>query len=421
MLIRTTLVLEILSVIICIHCVYGKKVTLDIQTIILFLSLLLILELINNFQINGLSSVSIYVLILAYCKSKFKQSFLKTVISVLIFIIVLTILQFVCMVFVNGIIVDNEVLRTTVGNAVVLCICLWLMPKVGLDKLRDGIYRKCGTLILVFGSMVVLIMLLQDKIFAGINIDFYVLTAPAMLMLLFWFGKWSIAQRKVEDMQQEIEISKNMQKQSEELLIKIRMRQHEFKNHLSAIFSTHYTYKTYEKLVKAQEEYCNELQNENKYNNLLVMGDSVLIGFLYGKFQQIEADGIQIDYKINTRIEKYAIPTYHLVEILGVLFDNAVEAIKESLVKEKIYFSVLTDETVYRFVVRNRFQYTPYSELEEWFRLESSNKGYGRGLGLYHVKQLCDELGCSIVCRNTEIDNKNWIEFTLIINKASRD
>lgn len=87
------------------------------------------------------------------------------------------------------------------------------------------------------------------------------------------------------------------------------MRQHEFKNHIAAIFSTHYTYKTYEKLVQAQEEYCKKILDENKYNSLLLLGDKILAGYLYGKFQEAEDDGIEIDYKVASKIEKTQVPT----------------------------------------------------------------------------------------------------------------
>ena len=32
----------------------------------------------------------------------------------------------------------------------------------------------------------------------------------------------------------------------------------------------------------------------------------------------------------------------------------------------------------------------------DWFRLDKSSKGDGRGIGLYHVKQLCGESGVSL-------------------------
>ena len=72
-----------------------------------------------------------------------------------------------------------------------------------------------------------------------------------------------------------------MQQPYEELIKTIRLRQHEYKNHLAAILATHYTYKSYDKLVKAQAKYCDRLVQENKFTSLLILGDVVLVGFLH--------------------------------------------------------------------------------------------------------------------------------------------
>ncbi len=204
----------------------------------------------------------------------------------------------------------------------------------------------------------------------------------------------------------------------EELLAKVRLRQHEFKNHMAAVFSAHYTHKTYEKLVLAQEEYCNKLLDENKYNGLLFLGDKVLTGYLYGKFREIEADDIEIHYKVSAKLNKSYVPIYYVIEMLGILLDNAVEAIKTSNEKV-IYFEVCTLEDGYKFSVRNPFPYVSFNEISGWFKYEVSNKDNGRGLGLYHLKCLCEEWKCSLECRNMEIEKNNWIVFVLKFRDAN--
>ena len=98
--------------------------------------------------------------------------------------------------------------------------------------------------------------------------------------------------------------------------------------------------------------------------------------------------------------------------MLGILFDNAVEALKGSSEKV-ISFEVYELSDGYEFTVKNPFRYASYDEISQWFQLEKSEKGVGRGLGLYHLKRLCEEWKCDIVCRNEEIEQSNWIVFTL--------
>ena len=88
MLLRITLVMEILAVIICIHCVYGEKIELDIDTIVLFLILLVILDIVNKCESKNIISLIVYVPIWIYCKRKFKNTVGNTIINLMVFLVV---------------------------------------------------------------------------------------------------------------------------------------------------------------------------------------------------------------------------------------------------------------------------------------------------------------------------------------------
>lgn len=105
------------------------------------------------------------------------------------------------------------------------------------------------------------------------------------------------------------------------------------------------------------------------------------------------------------------------LEALGILIDNAAEAYKDAG-QGKVSFSVAADEDSYCFKIRNQFAYVPYAQIEQWFKLGGSTKGEGRGLGLHHVKTLCNEWEMSIRCENIEIGRENWIMFTLVVKSA---
>ncbi len=333
--------------------------------------------------------------------------------------IVVSIIQFVCRVIIEILIVGSDAWKTVIGNFLLLIICVIISAKSGLYRLQRSINKKNRFLVPLLGFMcvVVLFMLLQKKIFYAVKIEYFIFSVPAIMIVLFMIVKLYKAQTAVADMQKEIKLVEKTQESYNDLLVKVRLRQHGLKNHLSAICSTHYTYKTYEKLVRAQEEYCEKLISENKYNSLLLLGEPVLTGYLFGKFEEIEADGIVIEYTINDKVEKCQVPTYYLVEMLGILLDNAAEALKYRDNKI-IALEISRTKAGYSFTIRNPYEYVPFEDIAEWFMLERSEKGRGRGLGLYRLKCLCDEWNCNIVCRNIEIDYKNWIMFTLEINKA---
>mgnify|MGYP001066159249 CR=1 FL=1 len=420
MLLKITLVAEILAVVICIHRVYGRKIEFDILTIALILSLLAILEFINIYQLENINTIVIYVLLFIYCVWKFKESIFKTVINILLFIIVLTIIQFISILALGTFIPGREEIQTVICNTIVLLISIWILPKFQLNKVSEAILkrRKLTILLLIFMFLVIFVMLLQGKLLKEVYIEVFIFAIPAIIFLLVLLVKWNLTQTRAEELEEKLKITESSKKEYNQLLVNVRLRQHELRNHLSAIFSTHYTYKTYEKLVKAQQEYCNRISRENKYNSLLLIGDNVLAGFLYGKFQEMEADGINVNYKVGVQIKNCSVPVYHLIEMLGILLDNALEAVKDTTWDRTVYFILAEKENMYQFSVQNRTQYISYSDIERLFQLGWSEKGAGRGIGLYHVKCLCDEYNCDIGCKNIEMNEENWIEFDLGVHKA---
>ena len=286
MLVAVTLLIEIVSTIVCIHRVYGKKVSWDVQTISLVLLLLFLLETINKAEICKIFTVFVYVILGVYCKLKFRETVIRTVISIIIMLCVMTILQFICLLCIDILIPENEMIRSVCVNIAVLCCNVFLLPRCKLDiyRYRIKIEMKYIILVLSFIVTIVLFLLLQGKMFGGVRADIFVLLIPAIMILLVLFLSLNKSQTTIEQMKADNVNNKQLQKRYDEILKVVRIKQHEFKNHLAAIFSSHYTYKTYEQLVQAQKEYSKKLIKENKYNNLLQIQDKVLAAFLYDKF-----------------------------------------------------------------------------------------------------------------------------------------
>lgn len=414
MLVAITLLIEIISTIVCIHRVYGKNVSWDVQTISLALLLLFLLETINKAEICKIFTVFVYVILGVYCKLKFREPVIRTVIFIIIMLCVMTILQFVCLLCVDILIPENEMIRSICVNTAVLCCNIFLLPRCKLDvyRYRIKIETKYIILVLSFVVTIVLFLLLQGKMFGGVRADIFVLLIPAIMILVVLFLSLNKSQTTIEQMKADKVNNKQLQKRYDEILKDVRIKQHEFKNHLAAIFSSHYTYKTYEQLVQAQKEYSKKLIMENKYNNLLQIQDKVLAAFLYDKFLEIENDDLNLEYKIGSSVEEIAMPTYHIIEMFGILIDNEVEAAKkESL--QNIYIEMVETGQTIHFIIRNICVHMSYNEIEQWFQMGTSSKGINRGIGLYHVKELCEEWNCNIFCENIEIEGRNWIQFDL--------
>ncbi len=416
MLMHVALGVEIISIVICIHHIYGKKITCKPSTIMLMFEILAALEIINYLHLSGIISLGSYIFLFVYCIYEFKSSVTEALISFILCMIVLSSIQFICFFCAN--IIDKEYLRNVVGN-ILSCIVLYaIIPTDKLHQLQKCICSKCDFVngILAFMGMIIAFMLLQGKVRYKIQTEYFLFAVPAIILLLYMIVRWSKAQAEVNKMKEEMRQVKKSTEIYGDFLKKVRLRQHEFKNHMAAIFSTHYTCKSYEKLVTAQNEYCGRLMQENQFNSLLWIGDSVLAGYVYEKFLEAKADGIEVRYKAAVRLEKMSIPSYELIEMLGILLDNAREAAK-GYDEKCMALEISEMDEEYCFTVRNRFSYVSYADMTEWFQYGKSGKGKDRGLGLYHLKCMCEEYECKLACRNEEDQEGNWIVFSLHIRK----
>ena len=413
-----SLVIEGVTIVVCFHRLYGQKIRLDLKTVCLVIIHVLFLGMFNFWQISKVAVGIIYIIYFVYCKAKFKESFIMSGISIFLLGVIMTSFQFMCLIITSIFIPENEPVRIIISDIEALC-CILLLPGSRLDRLRKYIFIKNKGVagILGFVGMVIVFLLMQDKMSEGVQAEMFVFAVPAVLMIVVLVGKWNSSQERIEQIEKELDNNIRLQEKYSELLQKVRLRQHEFKNQLAEIFSSHYTYKTYDKLVEAQREYCQKLAWENRHNGLSLIGNDVLAGFLYGKFQELEEGGLCVECEIHTKLQRMAVPNYYVIEALGILIDNAAEAYKDAG-QGKVSFSVAADEDSYCFKIRNQFAYVPYAQIEQWFKLGGSTKGEGRGLGLHHVKTLCNEWEMSIRCENIEIGRENWIMFTLVVKSA---
>lgn len=414
MLLWITVLLEVLATMVFLYYIYGRKFVLDIKVSAFIFCITGILIVINQCHLNGVFSFVGYILICLYCKFVFRSKIISIIKNFVITMIFVTIVQFVSL-FLLEIFIKEENLEAIITNFILL-VFIFIITKYEVFKIPKSISKKTKFLIPVFGfvCLVIVFILLQKKLLYKVKIEYFVFTIPAIVIILFMVVKWHEIHFNTEDIKKCLELSEQTQEMYNDLILKTRLRQHEFKNHLAAIFSFHYTYKTYEQLVEAQEEYCKRLMKENKFNSLLSSGNSMLAGYLVGKFQEIELNGIEVDYKIKTNIVECRVPVYFLIEMMGILLDNAVEALKDKDEK-RIFMEIKNQDSYLLIIMQNPYQYVPYNEILEWFLLGKSDKGNERGVGLYHLKCLCEEWKCYISCRNIEVKTKNWISFTLQI------
>ena len=218
-------------------------------------------------------------------------------------------------------------------------------------------------------------------------------TSVGQFMMLLLVGSlicilvysWQSEKENKSKVERELQMHKMYDNSFAGLIATMRKKQHEFHNHLQAIVGMHYTFKTYEELVKEQQKYVGTLLYENKFYGLLSSNWPVLAGFLYSKFLEADAKGIGIKYTLGVELEMCRIPEFVMIEILGILLDNAIEAV-EKIENPMIYVRLVKEES-FSIQVANTIEDLTYGSVIKFFDEGYSSKKGHQGLGLHKIAE----------------------------------
>lgn len=210
----------------------------------------------------------------------------------------------------------------------------------------------------------------------------------------------------------------------EELIREIRARQHEFRNHLNAILNMHLTVDNYDELVRTQADYILSVADDkrNNYMPLLRISDKILAGFLYTKIVSATKD---VDFSVEIGVNRIVTNAMEkdIIEVLGTLIDNAVDACDEENRAIRLFLSsngsdtkdTVDDRLV--FEIMNEHPPIPMNELTRFFERgysTKSNKG-NRGYGLYNARRIVKEYKGEITLENRAVAGRNYICFHIEI------
>ena len=144
--------------------------------------------------------------------------------------------------------------------------------------------------------------------------------------------------------------------------------------------------------------------------------------------------GVETTYDVNlcTGEFKY-ISVYDFIEILGILIDNARDAILSNKTtqnnrenirdnndcekKENITIKIAETEKKVIVEVSNPYTYCTEDEIIKMFEKGYSTKGEDRGIGLNKIKEYQDKYKFDILVENIMTKIGNTIKFSVIIEK----
>lgn len=409
--------LELLSIIVCLFYLYDKKFRLNIKTVMFLIMGVIAISLIELNHLQSAYTMLLYILLIIYTGMEFGFHYKAMLVNILLTLIIISVLQ-LCGILLFHIIFLNNVMSEQnymILNALICCTVLLGFERMKIYRISQILQEKDIVVflssILVF--VVVGVYIIRFKILTLIDIRIYLVLFVMALYIFFLTAVFLRYKKAVIEKEAELHLQKVYAESYQNMIVRIQTKQHEFDNHINTIMSQHYMYRDYESLVEIQSKYIKDLSSDNKFNKMLTRGNPLVIGFLYSKFILFDQNGIDVTYKLDFEELDCRIPLFRLVEILGNFLDNAADATKNCTLK-KIHVTILEQEDI-SIEVRNLSDWIPVQEVSQFFRKGYSSKGDNRGIGLYHVSEICREYDIELSCANQNIQNDNWLSFFLKI------
>lgn len=410
---------EMLALVLCLHSLSGEKAKPDIYNVGFIAMELAFMQMIQEGIVSKQMYFAVYLLYFVYAYIKFNDTIKRTVLKCLLATIIIGGLQIIVYVsmFLVSPIIDNEIVTVLTINTVILLFLFFTRKSEKYEKIvefcssNDWILRIC--ILVCIGIIVYCMYSLKSSDI--LEIDVFILFLILMSIVFVFAQRWQKSVSELAKKEKELEITNLYNGVFEELITMIRRRQHDFHNQIAAVYSMHLTAKSLEELVDMQKEYCDNLVYENRYSKVLgCTNNSTLAGFIYTKFINAEKHGIEVDYKI-TYTGNTPISVYDLVEIIGILMDNAIEAVAESELTKKIIFR-LTDYEGLDLSIRNPVFDISNDDVEKFFQNGYTTKASGSGIGLSKIKEYQKKYKYNICVAITESDDCDWLEIRIVEN-----
>ncbi len=413
---------EILASFSCMSVLFEKKMRYHLGTAVLLVADLFLYIGINQYGFPVYYMSFSYLVLFIYGMIEYREGFKITLINCFLTVAVIGGLQllfylpvFYLFISKNGI---KEVYELFINLCCLLTVAL-LGKKMGLAGLSYFLRKKNKLLILILGFMTMALGCRIYQVSRGraMSDENYVQMIFFLILFFFTVNEWQKARSEVEQQKERARINAIYYRVYDEMLTTIRENQHDIKNHIQAIVGMIYSIRDYDELVRRQQEYCDRVMGHHSKTKILLTAENpLMVGFLYQKLQEAEEKDIKLEYQISLGSGTAPIPEYEMVDIIGILVDNAVEELetKTGLAKRVKVFVGIREEKV-RISVSNVSDADGINQIGKFFKKDASTKGIGRGIGLFKLKNEVLKRSGEIRVSNEIYEEMNYLEIVVLL------
>lgn len=399
-------VFELVATVLCINYLYRKRYFFSYIDVLFLMAELIMLESINHFGLEPVVSFAGYAIIFIYSKIKFRRDNKTTIINLVLYLIVGVVLQLLInmplLLLESYINVDVLVLIT---NALFIVAVAFIGYKGFLYALSECVTRRNWVVNAVIACCLisVLCILVAYRYTESFRDTDYIIYGILIFLLCALVMVWQKTYDESSERKRELELHNTYGRIYSGLIDSVRSNQHAFNNHLAAIKAM--LYKVSDEDARDEiEKYVSEVSKDNRYSMLLSNSNSIFTGFLYYKFTEAEKKGLSVDYDVNVDSLKSVIPIHKLVDITGILIDNAVEAAL-SCGGKKITCRVNEYCDSIHIFVMNPYPLVSRDEIKNYVKKGYSTKGCGRGLGLSDAVNILFQYNQALNLKSECVDN----------------
>ena len=404
--------MEILSFLYMVAAVYNVKMKYNIYTAVFIVLELFLLSGMNNYGFPSYLLVFSYLLMFIYCLINYEASLKETIVNGVLVVIGISMVQMLCYFVVSS--VDIKFSLTVQQKEMTVSILYFMIVLAFSRKMHlpeiSAFFIKRNVLLYTVGGFILVI--LGSQLWGIKKENFidgkYILSATFfILFLILMIWEWQKTRSESEKRKVQLELNRIYYEAYEGLIQSIRERQHDFKNHLNALEGMIYSIDNYDELVLEQKKYLQSIMGELEPARLLTLVENPLIaGFLNYKVSKAQEMGITTRYHCVLQKRDMGIPEFKLIEMMGILLDNAIEELSsESIAERVLVIELMAEDNIMKFAVSNSYENNNNLDVSKIFENGYSSKGNGRGIGLSKLKHMMKDSNGEIAVSQEVFEN----------------
>lgn len=371
-------------------------------------------------------SLLMAIIDIIFFKFVYKISYSKSVLSTVIYMIVLLVVEVIELLFITKILkismnfVYNTYSKSIISNVlmclvfiIIICIIKNVLRKILNAKIETNIKIIIYSVLMFICTVMFFYTFIQDFQFNK-NVITYLVSIIVIIIVLFTLIRQTIENNKLtKEYDKLLEFMTTYEKEIE----KQRILRHETKNEFLTIRGKIHDKQSNKEIISYIDEILKEkiAVKQEEYAKFCYLPANGIKGLCYLKMQEAKDKNIDTSINISKRIENSSIYKLDISEqrnlgkILGVYLDNAIEATLESKDKKLgIEAYLINDEC--QIIISN--SYNKNIDLNKIGKEKYSTKGKNRGHGLLLVKHIITTN--NIFETSTDITDKLYIQKIII-------